>query len=105
MSEGDDEKDIGGMEPSVEKKDVSEEDYEEEIIASSYLPMDIDADEDFLRYIEELERRPEPSPLRSSHASVPDLPREASDRQSDGHNASRYDLSGVWQTPSSGPSS
>ncbi|MED6169969.1 hypothetical protein PIB30_026151 [Stylosanthes scabra] len=115
MCDGDDVKEIGGMEPSM-KKEVSseedpdekedpeeeeeeseeEEDPEEEIPASPSLPMDINATEDYLHFIEDLERHPEPSPLRSSQASVPDSPREASDRQSDGHNASSYDLSGVW---------
>ncbi|MED6211502.1 hypothetical protein PIB30_074335 [Stylosanthes scabra] len=66
MCDGDDEKRIGEMEPSVEKKDVSKEDPEEEMPASSPLPMDIDANEDFLRYIEEMDHHPEPSPLRKS---------------------------------------
>ncbi|MED6143994.1 hypothetical protein PIB30_011239 [Stylosanthes scabra] len=122
MCDGDDEKEIGGMKPSVKKDECSEEDPEEEdpkreeeeseeeegseegIPASPSLPMDIDAEEDYLRYIDELERRPEHSPLRSSQAFVPDVPAEASDRLSDSHNVSSYDLSGVWRTPSSGPS-
>ncbi|MED6135552.1 hypothetical protein PIB30_047622 [Stylosanthes scabra] len=109
MCEGDEEeKEIGGTKPSVKKEETSEEDPEEEedpdeeILASSSLPMDIDATEDYLRFIEDLERRPEPSPLHNSQASVPDLLEEASDRQSDNHNASSYDLSGVWQAPLSG---
>ncbi|MED6172307.1 hypothetical protein PIB30_048852 [Stylosanthes scabra] len=117
ICDGDDEKEIGGMEPSVQKEESSEEDpeeeedpkeeedHEEEIPASSSLPMDIDADEDYLRFIEELEHRPEHCPLRISQASVQASPEEASDRQSNGHNASSYDLSRVWQAPSSGPSS
>ncbi|MED6109575.1 hypothetical protein PIB30_034982 [Stylosanthes scabra] len=43
MGEGHDKKGIGGMEPSNEKKDVSEEDSEEEVPASFSLLMDIDA--------------------------------------------------------------
>ncbi|MED6159126.1 hypothetical protein PIB30_039448 [Stylosanthes scabra] len=68
MCERDDEKEIGGMEPSVKKEESSEEeeDSEEEILASSSLLMDIDATEDYIRFIEDLERRLEPSPLRSS---------------------------------------
>ncbi|MED6182368.1 hypothetical protein PIB30_027865 [Stylosanthes scabra] len=117
MCDGDDEKEIGGMKPSVKKNKSSEEDSEEEeggsdkeedpeeeVPASLSLPMDIDADEDYLCFLEELEYRLEPSPLCSSQASVPDSSREASDRQSDRHNASCYDLSGVWPTLSSGPS-
>ncbi|MED6121377.1 hypothetical protein PIB30_029629 [Stylosanthes scabra] len=99
ICEGDDEKEIGGMDPSVKKevsseedpkeeedpekeveKSEEEEDPEEEIPASPSLPMDIDATEDYLRFIEDLKRHPEPSPLRSSQASVPDSPRVASDR-------------------------
>ncbi|MED6120342.1 hypothetical protein PIB30_020022 [Stylosanthes scabra] len=129
MCEGDDEKEIGGMDLSVKKETSSEEDPEEEkdleeeeeeeeeeeskeeedpeeeILALLSLPMDIDATEDYLRFIEDLERCSEPSPLRCSQASIPDSSREAYDRQSDGHNASSYDLSGVWQAPSLGPSS
>ncbi|MED6124272.1 hypothetical protein PIB30_057384 [Stylosanthes scabra] len=125
MCDGDDEKEIEGMEPSVKNGVSSEEDPEEEeedpeeeeeepeeeekpedgIMASLSLPMDIDAEEDYLRYINELERYPEYSPLRSSQASVQDVPAEASDRLSEGHNTSSHDLSGVWPTPSSRPSS
>ncbi|MED6133816.1 hypothetical protein PIB30_031713 [Stylosanthes scabra] len=129
MCNGDNEKEIGGMKPTVKKEVSSEEDPEEEedpkeedpedegkeseeededsekgIPASPSLPMDIDADEDYLYYIEELERLREPSPPRSSQSSLLDTPAEASDRQSDGHNASSYDLSRVWPTPSCGPS-
>ncbi|MED6162689.1 hypothetical protein PIB30_072945 [Stylosanthes scabra] len=121
MCDGDDEKEIGGMEPSVKKDESNEEDpgedpeEEEEkpeeednpeygISATPSLPMDIDAGDDYLRYIEELERPPELSSLRSSQASVPDVPVEAADRQTDSCNGSSYELSRVWQSPSSGPS-
>ncbi|MED6158172.1 hypothetical protein PIB30_030342 [Stylosanthes scabra] len=117
MCDADDEKEIGGMEPSVKKDESSEEDPEEEeepeeedhpedgIPATPSLPMDIDAEEDYQRYIEELGRAPEPSPLRSSQASVPDEPVEAVDQQSVSRNGSSYNLSGVWQSQSSSPSS
>ncbi|MED6110164.1 hypothetical protein PIB30_040499 [Stylosanthes scabra] len=108
---------IGGMDPS-EKQESSEEDlkveeeYSEEagnpedrVPDTPSLPMDIDAEEDFQRYIEELGRAPEPSPLRSSQASVPDKPVEAADRQSANRDGSSYNLSGVWQSQSSSPSS
>ncbi|MED6225702.1 hypothetical protein PIB30_096207, partial [Stylosanthes scabra] len=81
------------MDPS-EKGESSEEDpemeeeYPEEagnpedrVPAIPSLLMDIDAEEDFQRYVEELGRAPEPSPLRSSQASVPDEPMEAADRR------------------------
>ncbi|MED6195938.1 hypothetical protein PIB30_042551 [Stylosanthes scabra] len=64
-----------------------------------------DAEEGFQHYIEELGRALEPSPLRSSQASVPDEPVEAADRQSVSRDGSSYNLSGVWQSQSSSPSS
>ncbi|MED6219685.1 hypothetical protein PIB30_038092 [Stylosanthes scabra] len=107
MCDFDDEKEIGGMDPS-KKEESSEEDPEMEeedpegvgnpehrVPATPSLPMDIDAKEDFQRYIEELGRAPEPSPLRSSQASVPDGPVEAADRQSASRDGSSYNLSGV----------
>ncbi|MED6172160.1 hypothetical protein PIB30_047506 [Stylosanthes scabra] len=117
MCDVDDEKEIGGMDPS-EKEDSSEEDpemekeYPEEagnpedrVPATPSLPMDIDAEEDFQRYVKELGRVPEPSPLRSSQASVPDGPVEAADWQSACHDGSSYDVSGVWPPRSLCPSS
>ncbi|MED6203956.1 hypothetical protein PIB30_004542 [Stylosanthes scabra] len=117
MCDADDEKEIGGMDPS-EKEESSEEDpemeeeYPEEagnpedrVLATPSLPIDIDAEEDFQRYVEELGRAPEPSPLRSSQASVPDEPVEAADRQSAGRDGSSYNLSRVGQSQSSSPSS
>ncbi|MED6171072.1 hypothetical protein PIB30_037273 [Stylosanthes scabra] len=98
-------KGIGGMEASIEKKDASEEDFEEEVLASFSLFMDIDTGEDYLRFINELERPPEYSSLRSSQPSAPDVSAEASVRQSGSYNDSSYDLSGVWQSQLSGPSS
>ncbi|MED6109285.1 hypothetical protein PIB30_031945 [Stylosanthes scabra] len=98
MCDGDDEKEIGGMETSVENEVSSEEDPkkeeedpeeeelehednpEDEIPATPSLPMDIDAEEDYQCYIEELGRVPEHSPLCNSQASVPDVLVEASNR-------------------------
>ncbi|MED6218198.1 hypothetical protein PIB30_024683 [Stylosanthes scabra] len=118
MCDADDEKEIGGMEPSIEKGESSEEDpemeeedpkeavnLEDRVPATASLPMDIDAEEDFQRYIEELGRAPEPSPLRSSQDYVPDEPVEAADRHSASRDGSSYNLSGVWQSQSSSPSS
>ncbi|MED6221122.1 hypothetical protein PIB30_051303 [Stylosanthes scabra] len=108
---------IGGMDPS-EKEESSEEDPEmqeedpeeasnpeDRVPATPSLPMDIDAEEDFQRYIEELGRAPEHSPLRSSQAFVPDGPVEVADRQSVSRDGLSYNLSGVWQSHSSNPSS
>ncbi|MED6110209.1 hypothetical protein PIB30_040781 [Stylosanthes scabra] len=117
MCNAGDEKEIGGMDPS-KKEESSKEDPEMEeeepekagnpedrVPATPSLPMDIDAEEDFQRYIEELGRAPEPSPLRSSQASIPDEPVEVADRQSVSRDSSSYNLSGVWQSQSSSPSS
>ncbi|MED6110207.1 hypothetical protein PIB30_040779 [Stylosanthes scabra] len=113
MCDADDEKEIGGMDP-FEKEESSEEDPEMEeeepekagnpedrVPATPSLPMDIDAEEDFQRYIEELGCAPKPSPLRRGQAFVPDEPVEAIDRQSVSHDGSSYNLSGVWQSQSS----
>ncbi|MED6145476.1 hypothetical protein PIB30_025620 [Stylosanthes scabra] len=117
MCDADDEKEIGGMDPS-EKGESSEEDPEMEeedpeeagnpedrVPATHSLPMHIDAEEDFQHCVEELGRAPEPSPLHSSQASVPDEPVEAADRQSVSRDGSSCKLSGVWQSQSSSPSS
>ncbi|MED6124269.1 hypothetical protein PIB30_057381 [Stylosanthes scabra] len=117
MCDADDEREIGGMDPS-KKEESSEEDPEmpeevpeeagnpeDRVPATPSLPMDIDAEEDFQCYIEELGRAPEPSPLRSSQASVPDELVEAADRQSASRNGSSYSLSRVWQPHLSSPSS
>ncbi|MED6198731.1 hypothetical protein PIB30_069380, partial [Stylosanthes scabra] len=94
MCDADHEKEIGGMDPS-EKGESSKEDpemeeeypeeagnLEDRVPATPSLPMDIDAEEDFQRYVEELGRAPEPSPLRNNQASVPDESVEAADRRS-----------------------
>ncbi|MED6124960.1 hypothetical protein PIB30_063940 [Stylosanthes scabra] len=117
MCDADDEKEIGGLDPS-KKEESSQEDPEMEeeepeeagnpedrVRATPSLPMDIDTEEDFQRYIEELGRAPEPSPLCSSQASVPDKPVVAADRQSVSRDGSSYNLSGLWQSQSSSPSS
>ncbi|MED6221391.1 hypothetical protein PIB30_054193 [Stylosanthes scabra] len=95
MCDADDEKEIGGMEPSIEKGESNEEDPEikeedpeeagnpeDRVPATPSLPMDIDA-----------------------QASVPDEPVEAADRQSGSRDSSGYNLSGVWQSQSLSPSS
>ncbi|MED6195804.1 hypothetical protein PIB30_041437 [Stylosanthes scabra] len=98
-------------ESNEEDPEMEEEDPEEagnpkdRVPATPSLPMDIDAEEDFQRYIEELGRAPESSPLGSSQASVPDEPVEAADRQSVSRDGSSYNLSEVWQSQSSSPSS
>ncbi|MED6201025.1 hypothetical protein PIB30_091002 [Stylosanthes scabra] len=102
------------MEPSVEKEEASKEDEEEEdpeedpeedeeeedpkeeVPASTSLPIDVDADEDFLQYLEVRQHSPEYSPFYSGQASVPDLPQDSADRHSVSHGAPSYDLFGVW---------
>ncbi|MED6146746.1 hypothetical protein PIB30_037563 [Stylosanthes scabra] len=113
MCDADDEKEIGGMDPSKKEEssgedpEMEEEEPEEvgnpkdRIPATPSLPMDLDAEEDFQRYIEELGRAPEPSSLRSNQASVPDGPVEAADQQFVSCDGSSYNMSGVWQSKSS----
>ncbi|MED6219232.1 hypothetical protein PIB30_033938 [Stylosanthes scabra] len=108
MCDADDEKEIGGMDrsdkgESSEEDPEMEEEYPEEagnpedrVPATPFLPMDIDVEEDFQRYVEELGCAPEPSPLRSSQTSVPDEPVEAADRQFASRDGPSYDASGVW---------
>ncbi|MED6178178.1 hypothetical protein PIB30_105138 [Stylosanthes scabra] len=74
MCDANDEKEIVGMDPS-DKGESSEEDPEME----EEYPEEADAEEDFQRYVKELGRVPEPSPLRSSQASAPKVPVEAAD--------------------------
>ncbi|MED6182611.1 hypothetical protein PIB30_030091 [Stylosanthes scabra] len=117
MCDADDEKEIGGMDTSdqgesSEEDPEMEEEYPEEagnpedrVPATPSLPMDMDTEEDFQRYIEELGRAPEPSPLCSSQASVPDEPVEAADRLSASRDGPSYDVSGVWPPQSLSPSS
>ncbi|MED6146367.1 hypothetical protein PIB30_033875 [Stylosanthes scabra] len=57
------------------------------------------------REILKIGRAPEPSPLRSSQASVPDEPVELADRQSASRDGPSYDVSGVWPSRSLSPSS
>ncbi|MED6137464.1 hypothetical protein PIB30_065260 [Stylosanthes scabra] len=117
MCDADDEKEIEGMDP-FEKEESSEEDPEMEeeypegagnpedrVPATPSLPMDIDVEEDFQCYVKEMGCTAEPSPLRSSQASVPDEPVGAADRQSASCDGSSYDMSGVWPSQSSSPSS
>ncbi|MED6200718.1 hypothetical protein PIB30_088014, partial [Stylosanthes scabra] len=115
MCNANDEKEIGGMDPSEEGEsseedpEMEEEDSEEagnpedRVPATPSLPIDIDAEEDFQRYVEELGHAPEPSPLRSSQASVPDEPVEAANWQFASRDGLSHDLSGVWQSQSSSP--
>ncbi|MED6211046.1 hypothetical protein PIB30_069832 [Stylosanthes scabra] len=95
MCEGDEEeKEIGGMKPFVEKKEASKEEEDEE---------DPEEEED-PKFIEELECRPKYSSIHSSRALVQRSSNGSPDQQSDSHNAPSYDLCGVWASPSSVPS-
>ncbi|MED6114768.1 hypothetical protein PIB30_083683 [Stylosanthes scabra] len=124
MCDGDEEeKEIGWTEPSAEKEEASkeneekedleedpeedeeEEDPKEEVLASSSLPMDVDANEDYLQYFEVLQHSLEYSSIHRGHGSEPDLPKDSSVRHSVGHGVLSYDLFGVSPLSSSGPSS
>ncbi|MED6120729.1 hypothetical protein PIB30_023661 [Stylosanthes scabra] len=94
-----------GEDQEEEEEEPEEEDNPEGgIPATPSLPIDISAEDDYLRYIEKLEHPLEPTALHSSQASIPDVPVEAADRQADRCNGSSYELSGVWQSQSLSPS-
>ncbi|MED6146375.1 hypothetical protein PIB30_033883 [Stylosanthes scabra] len=93
MCEGDEEdeeeKDIGGMKPSVEKKEACEEEEEEEVpeeredpeeeAPAAPLPMDVDFEGDSLRFLVDLIQYPEYSSTHNGNASVPDSSEGPSD--------------------------
>ncbi|MED6170771.1 hypothetical protein PIB30_034251 [Stylosanthes scabra] len=71
------EEDPGEEDEDPEEEEPEQEDNPEDGIPDTpFLPMDIEAEEDYQCYIEELGRVLEHSPVRSSQASVPDIPVE-----------------------------
>ncbi|MED6209093.1 hypothetical protein PIB30_051356 [Stylosanthes scabra] len=62
-------------------------------------PMDMDADEDYLQYLEELQRHPEYSPVHSSHAFAQHPFDNSESPSSDAHSQPSYNLSSVWPPP------
>ncbi|MED6196178.1 hypothetical protein PIB30_044918 [Stylosanthes scabra] len=100
---------MGGEEnkEEEEEEEEEEEDPEEDVpddeIHAIPRPMDMDAIEDYLQYLEELRHRPEYSAIHSSQAFAQSLSDDDLSQSSDAHSQPSYDLSGVWP-PSVGPS-
>ncbi|MED6145764.1 hypothetical protein PIB30_028215 [Stylosanthes scabra] len=61
--------------------------------------MDADTDEDYLQYLEELQRHPEYSPIHSSQAFAQRLSDDSPSHSSDARSQPSFDLSGVWLSP------
>ncbi|MED6224511.1 hypothetical protein PIB30_084779 [Stylosanthes scabra] len=99
--------DIKGIEEEEEKNKEEEEDPEEDVSEKvmTAIPrlMDEDADEDYLVYLEELQRHPEYSPIHSSQAFDQHPSDDAQSQSSDARSQPSFDLSGVWP-PLVGPS-
>ncbi|MED6151122.1 hypothetical protein PIB30_079277 [Stylosanthes scabra] len=55
-------------------------------------PIDVDADEDYLQYLEELHRNPEYSPIHSCQAFAQHPSDNAQSLSFDSHNHPNYDL-------------
>ncbi|MED6168924.1 hypothetical protein PIB30_016209 [Stylosanthes scabra] len=85
------------------EKDEEEEDPEEDVFEEEMpaLPqrMDVDADEDYLQYLEELQQYPEDSLILSSQAFAQRPSDDKHSQSSDGHSQPSYDLFGVWPPP------
>ncbi|MED6141919.1 hypothetical protein PIB30_108232, partial [Stylosanthes scabra] len=61
--------------------------------------MDMDADEDYSQYLEELHRHPEYSPVHSSQVFAQNPSDDARSPSSDAHGQPSFDLSGIWPPP------
>ncbi|MED6139877.1 hypothetical protein PIB30_088056 [Stylosanthes scabra] len=89
----------------VEEKRVSEEEVEKNEDANGIeegaVPraMDVDADEDYLQYLEELRHHPEYSPAHSSQAFAQYPSDDAQSLPSDARSQPSFDLSGIRPTP------
>ncbi|MED6212195.1 hypothetical protein PIB30_080880 [Stylosanthes scabra] len=82
-----------------DKNEEEEEEEEEEKMSAAPRAMDVDTDEDYLQYLEELCRHPEYSRFHSSQAFAQnpfDDPRSPS---SDARSQPRFDLSGISPPP------
>ncbi|MED6174080.1 hypothetical protein PIB30_065447 [Stylosanthes scabra] len=66
--------------------------------------MDVDADEDYLQYSEEIRRHPEYSSVHISQAFTQHSSDDVRSQSSDSHSQLSYDLFGIWLPPV-GPSS
>ncbi|MED6154405.1 hypothetical protein PIB30_112095, partial [Stylosanthes scabra] len=63
------------------------------------LPMDVDANEDYLQYLEELQRQPVYSPIHSSQAFAQHPSNDSQSQSSDVHSQPNYDFFSVLPPP------
>ncbi|MED6187777.1 hypothetical protein PIB30_079733 [Stylosanthes scabra] len=100
MCKGDDAEDKRMM---LRREEDLEEDAPEEEMHVIHRPMDVDAGEDYLQFLEELQRHPEYFPFHSSQAFTQHPSDDSQSQSFDAHSQPSYDLSGVWP-PLVGPS-
>ncbi|MED6109096.1 hypothetical protein PIB30_030430 [Stylosanthes scabra] len=86
----------------IEKKYANEEDFEEEVRVSSSLVMAIDTEERLPTIHRGVEASSRAFTSLKQTSFCIRFTKESTDRQPAGHNASSYDLPGVWQPPLSG---
>ncbi|MED6200321.1 hypothetical protein PIB30_083962 [Stylosanthes scabra] len=83
----------------VEGKKASKEVLERVDGAKGIEEEDVDVDEDYLMYLEELRRHLEYSPVHSSQAFAQHPSDDTQSLSSDAHNQPSYDLFSVWPPP------
>ncbi|MED6196621.1 hypothetical protein PIB30_049205 [Stylosanthes scabra] len=90
-------------EEEEEEEEDPEEDPSKEEMPAIPRAMDMDADEDYLQYLEELRRHPGYFPVHSSQAFAQNPSDDARSPSSDARSQPSFDLSGIWP-PLVGPS-
>ncbi|MED6172153.1 hypothetical protein PIB30_047437 [Stylosanthes scabra] len=83
-----------GEEENNSEKDLDEDVPEEEMPVIPR-PMDVDVDENYLQYLEELQRHPECSPIHNSQAFAQHPFDDTQYQFSDSHNQPSFNISGV----------
>ncbi|MED6200138.1 hypothetical protein PIB30_082278 [Stylosanthes scabra] len=83
-------------EEEEEEEENLEEDPSEEEMPATPRAMDMDADDNYLQYLEELRRHPEYSPVHSSQAFAQNPSDDARSPSSDARIQPSFDLSRIW---------
>ncbi|MED6136997.1 hypothetical protein PIB30_060926 [Stylosanthes scabra] len=96
--EEEDKKEEEEGEEEEEEEDPEEDPAEEEMPVASRA-MDVDADEDYLQYLEKLCRHPEYSPFHRSQAFAQNPSDDARSPSSDARSQPSFELSGIWPPP------
>ncbi|MED6138021.1 hypothetical protein PIB30_070434 [Stylosanthes scabra] len=87
----------GKKEEEVEKD--PEEDTPEEKMPAIPRPMDVDADKDYLQYLEELRRHPEYLPVHSSQVFAQHPSNDVQSQSFEAQSQPSFDISGIWSPP------